>query len=94
MVVDHVTYRVRAGKEQDFEKLQDDWQRLLRRARGFITRILMRNAEDPVEYHAEVRWVSREYRDRFAAQKDSDRLQEKGASVLEGSPVHSLLEHL
>lgn len=92
MVVDHVTYRVRAGKEQEFESLQEDWLRLLRGARGFITRTLMRNAEDAVEYHAEVRWVSKEYRDRFAARQDSDRLQEKGAAVLEGPPAHRLLE--
>jgi len=94
MVVDQVTYRVRAGKEREFERLQDDWQGLMRRARGFITRTLMRNADDPAEYHAEARWVSREYRDRFAADPESDRLQKKGATVLEGPPVNRLLEHL
>jgi heme-degrading monooxygenase HmoA len=94
MVVDQVTYRVRAGKEREFERLQEDWQGLLRGARGFITRTMMRNAEDPAEYHAEVRWVSREYRDRFAAHQESDRLQKKGAAILEGPPVHRLLEHL
>ena len=60
----------------------------------FIGQVLMRSTEDPTEYHAEVRWVNRDYRDRFSAHEDreSKALVQKGASILEGPPLHRLLE--
>lgn len=94
MVVDLVTYRVKRGKEREFERHHEDWARLMRRSRGFVARVLMRNAEDPAEYRAEVRWVSKEYRDRFNALDDGDAkaLLKASAGILEGPPTHSLLE--
>ena len=94
MIVDFVTFRVRNGKEQEFEALHQDALRLMRMSRGFISQVMLRSLEDPAEYHAEVRWVSKEYRDRFSARADSDinALTQRGASILESAPAHRLLE--
>jgi len=94
MIVDLVTFRVKSGKEQEFEALHQDTLKLMRRSRGFISQVVLRNLEDPAEYHAEVRWVSKEYRDRFSARADGDSsaLLQRGASILEGAPAHRLLE--
>ncbi len=94
MVVDLVTYRVKKGRQQDFERHLEEWLRLMRRSRGFIGQVLLRSAEDPSEYHAEVRWVNREYRDRFSAQDDGalKSLVQQRAAILEAPPVHRLLE--
>lgn len=96
MVVDLVTFRVKRGKQQEFERHNEDWVRLMRRARGFITQVLMRSADDPAEYHAEVRWVNRDYRDRFAAHddKESKALFQRSAAILETAPAHRLLEYV
>jgi len=94
MVVESVTYRVRPGREQEFEQHQAEWEPVLRRARGFITRSLMRNADDPLEYRAEVRWASRAYRDRFAAaeERDTAALRRKAAGLIDGTPAARLFE--
>ena len=94
MIVELVTFRIKNGKEQDFETHHQEWGRLMRRSRGFIGQIMMRSLEDPSEYHAEVRWVSQDYRDRFSARDDGEKksLEKKGAALLEGPPSHRLLE--
>ena len=96
MIVDLVTFRVKSGKEQEFEAQQQEWAALMRRARGFINQVLMRNLENPSEYQAEVRWVNRDYRDRFSAQEDRDSktLAQKRAAILDGPPSHRLLESI
>lgn len=94
MVVDLVTFRVRRDRQQDFERHSEDWVRVMRRSRGFINQILMRSLDDPAEYRAEVRWVSKDYRDRFNAQQDAEvqALLKQAASLLEGPPTRTLLE--
>ena len=94
MIVDLVTFHVKNGKEQEFEALHQDALKLMRRSRGFISQVMLRSVDDPAEYHAEVRWVSKEYRDRFTARADSDinALTQLGASILESAPAHRLLE--
>ena len=94
MVVDLEIYKVRKGKTREFEAHVADRLRLLRKTRGFITHSLMRNADDPEEYRSEVRWVSREYRDRFLARRDAEYrdLSEKAADFLEVPPARALLE--
>jgi len=94
MIVDLVTFRLKNGKEQEFETLNQDALKLMRKSRGFISQVMLRSLEDPAEYHAEVRWVSKEYRDRFIARSDSDTtaLSQRGASILESAPAHRLLE--
>ena len=94
MIVDLVTYRVRNGKEQEFEAQQQEWTRLMRRSRGFIGQVMLKSVDEPGEYHAEVRWVNKDYRDRFSAHEDkeSQALLQKSASILEGPPAHRLLE--
>jgi heme-degrading monooxygenase HmoA len=94
MIVDLVTFRVKNGKEQEFEELNQDALRLMRRSKGFISQVMLRSLEDPAEYHAEVRWVNKEYRDHFSARADGDTtaLSQRGASILEGAPAHRLLE--
>lgn len=96
MVVDLVTFRVKRGKQQEFESHNEDWVRLMRRARGFIAQILMRSADDPTEYHAEVRWVNRDYRDLFDAHDDRDSkdLAQRAAALLDGPPTHRLVEYV
>jgi heme-degrading monooxygenase HmoA len=96
MVVDLVTFRVKRGKQQEFEKHSEEWLGALRRTRGFIAQVLMRSTEDPTEYHAEVRWVNRDYRDRFSAQEDGGvkALAQKSSALLEEPPVHRLLEYV
>ena len=92
MIVDRVTFQVRNGKTQEFEAHQQEWLRLMRRARGFINQVVLRSLDDPAEYHAEVRWVNRDYRDRFSAHEDkaSQALLQKGAAILEAAPTHRL----
>ena len=92
--MDFVTFRVKNGKEQEFEALQQDAVKLMRRSRGYISQVMLRSLEDPSEYHAEVRCVSKEYRDRFTARADSDTnaLLQRGASIFEKAPAHRLLE--
>jgi len=94
MIVDQVTFRVKSGKEQEFESQQQEWIALMRRARGFISQVLLRSLENSAEYHAEVRWVNRDYRDRFNAQDDRENkaLAQKRSALLDGAPSHSLLE--
>jgi heme-degrading monooxygenase HmoA len=96
MVVDLVTFRVQRGKQQEFEIHNEDWVGLMRKARGFIAQVLMRSADDPTEYHAEIRWVNRDYRDRFAAHDDgeSKALAQRAAALLEGPPTHRLVEYV
>lgn len=94
MIVDRVTFRVRSGREQEFEAQQQEWTKRMRRSRGFINLVMLRNLDDPSEYQAEVRWVNRDYCDRFAAQEDKESraLVQKSAAILEGPPSHRLLE--
>ncbi len=68
----------------------------MRRSRGFISQVMLRSLEDPTEYHAECRWVSKDYHDRFSVREDKESraLVQKSASILEGPPVHRLLEHV
>jgi heme-degrading monooxygenase HmoA len=94
MVVERVTFKVRKGREAEFERHQAEWDAALRRTRGFIGRVLMRNADDPLEYQAEIRWVSRAHRDRFAAAADRDAaaLRQAAAALVEGTPASRLYE--
>lgn len=94
MIVDLITFHVRLGKDQEFEAHQQDWLKLMRRSRGFINQVMLKSLEEPGEYLAEVRWVNREYRDRFSSQEDREAktLAQKSAAVLEGPPIHRLLE--
>ncbi len=94
MVVELITFRVRQGKHQEFERHSEDWVRLMRRSRGFVNHLLLRNTDDPTEYRAEVRWVSKEYRDRFNTNRDgeSESLLKQSEAILEGPPTHCLLE--
>ncbi|OLD64946.1 MAG: hypothetical protein AUI47_03540 [Acidobacteria bacterium 13_1_40CM_2_68_5] len=96
MIVDLVTFRVRSGKAQEFEAHQQEWLKLMRRSRGFINQVVLRSLDDPTEYHAEVRWVNRDYYDRFSAHQDgeSQALVQKGTAVLDGPPTHRLLEYI
>jgi len=96
MIVDQVTFRVKSGREQEFEAQQQEWTALMRRARGFINQVLLRSLESPAEYHAEVRWVNRDYRDRFSAQEDLENkaLAQKRSVLLDGPPSHCLLESI
>ena len=96
MIVDLVTFRVRSGKAQEFEAHQQEWLKLMRRSRGFINQVVLRSLDDPTEYHAEVRWVNRDYYDRFSAPQDGERqaLVQKGTAVLDGPPTHRLLEYI
>jgi len=96
MIVELVAFRIKRGKQQEFEQHCEEWLRLLRRSRGFIGQILMRNAEDPTDYRAEVRWVNKDYRDRFNGPEDAEARSflTRAAGILEGPPTHSLLEYV
>ncbi len=96
MIVDLVTFHVRSGKTQEFEAHQQEWDKLMRRARGFINQVVLRSLEDPAEYHAEVRWVNRDYHDRFTAHEDkaSQALLQKRTTLLDGVPTHRLYEYV
>ena len=96
MIVDLVTFRVKQDRIAEFEKHNEEWVRMMRRARGFVTQILMRSLDRPGEFTAEVRWVNREYRDRFGSAEDSDRkaLQQKARDLLEGPPQSVLFEYV
>ena len=94
MIVDMVIFRVKGGKDQEFEAHHQEWARLMRRSRGFINQVMLRNLEEPAEYVAEIRWVNKDYRDRFSAHEDqeSKTLAQKSSSILEAAPLHRLLE--
>ena len=94
MVIDLITFRVRRGREREFEDQQATLLRLMRRSGGFIAQVLMRSADDPTEYRAEVRWVSRDYRDRFNAHGDPEvrGAMERSAALFDAPPTYALLE--
>ncbi len=95
MVVEIVTYRVRRGKEEEFEKHQEDRTRRLRRARGFMALRLLRNAEGPGEYQAEIRWASRDLRDRaLAAGGPAEAAGDALDTILESPPNRRLFEEI
>ena len=96
MIVDLMTFRVKSDRVQEFERHNEEWVRLMRGTRGFVNQILMRSIERPAEFTAEVRWVNRDYRDRFFGADDPDRkaLQQKSRDILDGAPSSVLLEHV
>ena len=96
MIIDVVSFHVKPQRVQDFLRHNEEWVRLMRRARGFVTQTLFRNLDRPGEYVAQVSWVSRDYRDRFHAGDDADRhaLQEQARELLEGAPTNTLVENV
>ncbi|HKQ98505.1 MAG TPA: antibiotic biosynthesis monooxygenase [Candidatus Polarisedimenticolia bacterium] len=94
MIVDLVTFRVKPDKSSEFERHCDDWNRQMKRARGFVTQHMMRRIDKPGEYLATVRWVNRDYRDRFHAAADADlaALRHRGGELLEAPPQSVLYE--
>jgi heme-degrading monooxygenase HmoA len=96
MIVDLVTFRVKQDRIKEFERHNEEWLRVMRRTRGFVTQSLMRSIERPSEYLAAVRWVSRDFRDRFNAADDAERraLQQKARDLLDGPPTSVLLENV
>jgi len=95
MIVDLVTFRVKQDRIQEFERHSEEWARLMRRSRGFVTQRMMRRIDRPGEYMATVRWVNRDYRERFHAADDAEHqaLRRKAADLLEGPPASVLLEN-
>jgi heme-degrading monooxygenase HmoA len=96
MIVDLVTFRVKPDRAPEFERHNEDWVSRMRQARGFVTHTLMRNVDRPQEYTAIVRWVNRDYRDRFHGGDDPERsvLQQRARDLLEGPPANVILETL
>lgn len=96
MVVERITYRVKRDRMADFESLAAESFAMLRRARGFVTFTLARSIDDPAELHADIRWVNRSYRDRFASAPDAaaKALEGRREALLEGPPTHRLIETL
>lgn len=94
MIVDLVTFRVKADKASEFERHSEEWTRQMKRARGFVTQHMMRSIDRQGEYLATVRWVNRDYRDRFHAASDPDllALRRKGSELLEAPPQSVLYE--
>ena len=94
MIIDVVRFHVKPQRAQDFLRHNEDWVRLMRRARGFVTQTMFKSLDAPGEYVAQVSWVSRDYRDRFHSGDDADRhaLQEAARDMLEGAPVSTLVE--
>ncbi|MGH9750848.1 MAG: antibiotic biosynthesis monooxygenase [Candidatus Polarisedimenticolia bacterium] len=94
MVVEQLSFRVRRGREADFEKDRQALHAALRRAQGFVTLAWYRGVENAAEQVAEIRWASRDYRDRFAATDDKETvaLRARAAERLEAPPAARLLE--
>lgn len=96
MIIELVSFRVKPDRIPEFERHNEEWVRLMRRARGFVTQSLMRSVDRPGEFVAEVRWVSRDYRDRFHASDDADRrtLQTQARDILDAPPDSRLVESI
>jgi heme-degrading monooxygenase HmoA len=94
MIIEMVSFRVKPDRIPEFERHNEEWVRLMKRARGFVTQSLMRSLDRPAEYFAEVRWVNRDYRDRFHAEQDAERrtLQQKARDLLDAPPDSRLVE--
>jgi len=94
MIIELVSFRVKADRIPEFEHHNEEWVKLMRRARGFVTHALMRSLDRPAEFTSEVRWVNRDYRDRFHAVDDADRraLHQKARDLFEGAPDSQLVE--
>jgi quinol monooxygenase YgiN len=94
MIIDVVSFRVKPQRVQDFLRHNEDWVRLMRRARGFVNQLLFRSLDHPGEYVAQVSWVNRDYRDRFHSDDDADRraLQDQAREFLEAVPTNTLVE--
>jgi len=95
VVVEIVTFRVRRGREEEFEKHQEERTRRLRRARGFVAMRVLRSAEGDGGYQAEVRWAGRDYRDRaIAPGGPADAAGDLVDTILEGPPNRHLFEEI
>lgn len=94
MIIELVSFRVKADRVSDFERHNEEWVRLMRRARGFVTHSLMRNVDHPAEFTSEVRWVNRDYRDRFHSVDDAERqaLHTKAREIFDAPPDSRLVE--
>ena len=94
MIIELVSFRVKTDRIPEFERHNEEWVRLMRRARGFVTQTLMRSVDRPGEYTSEVRWVNRDYRDRFHAVDDVERqaLHQRARELFEGPPDSRLVE--
>lgn len=94
MIIDVVRFAVKPQKVQDFLRHNEEWVRLMRRARGFVNQNLFRSLDHSGEYVAQVSWVSRDYRDRFHSGDDADRttLQDQARDFLESAPNSTLVE--
>jgi heme-degrading monooxygenase HmoA len=95
MIIELVSFRVKADRIPEFERHNEEWVKLMRRSRGFVTHALMRSLDRPDEFTSEVRWVNRDYRDRFHTADDAERqaLRQKAADILDGPPASVLLEN-
>ena len=94
MIIDVVSFHVKPQRVQDFLRHNEEWVRLMRRARGFVTQTMFRSLDRPGEFVAQVSWVNRDYRDRFHTGDDADRraLQDQAREFLEAAPASNLVE--
>ncbi|HZN02445.1 MAG TPA: antibiotic biosynthesis monooxygenase [Candidatus Polarisedimenticolia bacterium] len=94
MIIELVSFRVKTDRIPDFERHNEEWVRLMRRARGYVTHSLMRSLDSPAEFTSEVRWVNRDYRDRFHAIDDAERraLHQNARDLFDGPPDSRLVE--
>jgi heme-degrading monooxygenase HmoA len=94
MIIELVSFRVKADRIPEFERHNEEWVKLMRRSRGFVTHALMRSLDRPDEFTSEVRWVNRDYRDRFHAVDDADRraLHQTARDIFDAPPDSRLVE--
>lgn len=83
-------YRARAGEEDAIIALHEDWQRnQQRRARGYLSGELIRNARDAREFLALMRFESQEAAQRLVKDPEHAAWYQRLVSLTEGTPTRT-----
>ncbi len=89
MFVTVSTYQARAGEEDAIVALHEDWQRTLQpKAAGYISGELLRNAANPREFIAIMRFERREFFQELADTPEQQVWTQRLESLVEIAPVH------
>jgi heme-degrading monooxygenase HmoA len=86
-------YRVKKGKEGDFEKkFREVVDHLKANLPGFVSAKLYKQVDDPQEYLIYTEWESLDSFKKFLASNSYKATLEYGKSIIEGRPIHRIFQ--
>jgi|OSPMetMinimDraft_2_1075162.scaffolds.fasta_scaffold00729_5 heme-degrading monooxygenase HmoA len=86
-----IHYRVKPGRERDFEEAFGRVVEFLRSRPGVIEARLYRNVNDPREYLVYSEWTDLDSFREFVSSQAYRETTQYGREILEGRPVHRVL---